>query len=389
MIKIYRKYLAKWLPQTLLSALILWAGIRLLHVDIGGSWQEYVLNIFLGKQNVDATKIPSLVVGLGLITMSLGTLLQSRTAWATALFLLFMAALSVTLTHSHSRFYLYYCILLIIALLVFYRFFDKSSLLASVIFTFTSVMMLVIYATFGNMYLGDEFDPPITDLVTALYYSMVTMSTVGYGDISPQTPQAKMFTVSVIVMGLTVFATSITSLVTPLMNTNLKKAIEKKGRKMKRKEHFVVIGNTSLALNTCNELQARGNHVTRILTRAMKTDDQEDDFDVVYGMTNRLDVLSEAGVEKAKAVLCMLRDDSENTFSVLAARELVGHSVKIIVAVNDPENTRRVKLAHPDILISPQTFGATLAAMLLSDEEVTAEFVMENLFKKCDNSRKQ
>ena len=81
--------------------------------------------------------------------------------------------------------------------------------------------MLLIYATFGTFYLGSEFHPRVTDLVTALYYAMVTMSTVGYGDITPQTTEAKLFAVSIIVLGVAVFATSLTAVIAPLVTRSL------------------------------------------------------------------------------------------------------------------------------------------------------------------------
>ena len=43
------------------------------------------------------------------------------------------------------------------------------------------------------LYLGDEFTPPVHDLATAVYFSIVSMSTVGYGDIVPHAPTARLF----------------------------------------------------------------------------------------------------------------------------------------------------------------------------------------------------
>lgn len=365
-----------------LSVLVLIAGMRLLQVDIGDSWQNYLLKIIAGEQSVDTAKIPSLVIGTGLIAMTLGLVLQSRVAWAMSIFLLFMTSISVLFTHSHSNWYLFSCILLALILLFSYRLFDKSSLVASSIFASTSIFMVLAYATFGNYYLGSQFNPPITDLVTSLYYSMVTMSTVGYGDFSPKTAEAKLFTVSVIIAGLTVFVTSITSLVTPLLNSGLSKAIEEKGNKMKRKNHFVVIGNSSLAYNTCLQLARRGVHLTRILPPKFEYENiRTGNFDLIYGQSDRKDVLLEAGVDKASAVLSMLRDDADNAFSILAVKE-INPTVKTIVAVNDSENTSKVSLAHPDIIISPQVFGGELTAKLLCEEEIDANFVMDSLFVK-------
>ena len=95
--------------------------------------------------------------------------------------------------------------------------------------------MLIMYATFGAYYLGAQFKPRIADLVTAFYYAMVTMSTVGYGDIVPSTPQARLFALSVIVLGVAVFATLLTVVVGPLVARSLQGIVNHKGRRMRRK----------------------------------------------------------------------------------------------------------------------------------------------------------
>jgi voltage-gated potassium channel len=267
-----------------------------------------------------------------------------------------------------------------LALLGFaWRQFDRSSVAASTLFALTSVVMLLIYATFGTFYLGSDFKPPITDLVTALYYAMVTMSTVGYGDIIPQTAEAKLFAVSIIVLGVAVFATSLTAVIAPLVTRSFQRIVDRKGPRMRRENHFIVIGDSSLALNTWRELASRGQPVTRLLRREPETG-LPGDVDVVIGESSDADVLRKAGADKAQAVLAMLDDDSENAFVVLAVREL-GGSARTVAAVNDAHHLARVKLVQPDVVIAPQILGGELAAMLLSGEPVTADFIMQRVFQ--------
>src|SRR5699024_6523849 len=135
-----------------------------------------------------------------------------------------------------------YFILMLAVLLVAWRQFGHSSIAASTLFALTSVVMLLLYATFGTYYLGSQFKPHITDLVTALYYAMVTMTTEGYGDITPQTSEAKFFAVSVIVLGVAVFATSLTAVTARMVSRSLQRIVHHTGTGMKREKHFVVIG---------------------------------------------------------------------------------------------------------------------------------------------------
>src|SRR6185437_1317904 len=181
-------------------ALLLGLGaLALLRLDLGADWQHYLARLAGGRFDLKPSVLPPLLIGIGL-------LLRSRLAWAMALLLAATALANLLLGTHHAHVLLAYFVLLLAALLAAWRQFDRSSVAASTLFALTSVAMLLMYATFGSYYLGADFRPAITDLTTALYYAMVTMSTVGYGDIVPVTPQAKLFAVTVIVLGVAVFA---------------------------------------------------------------------------------------------------------------------------------------------------------------------------------------
>ncbi len=353
----------------------------MLRIDLGENWHLYADALLRGTAHLQPRLLPSLLIGGGMVTMALGLLLRSRLAWTMALLLVVTASVSLMFTQRPDGRVLFgYFVFMLLALLAAWRQFDRSSVAASTLFALTSVAMLLMYATFGSYYLGADFKPKITDLVTALYYSMVTMSTVGYGDITPQTPDAKLFTVSVIVLGVAVFATSLTAVIAPMVSRSLQRIVNRRGTGMKRENHFVVIGNTSLAINTWRELARRGRPVTRLLREAPE-DGELKDVDFVVGDPSSLEVLREAGAHQAEAVLAMLVDDSENAFVVLAVKELTGKA-RTVAAVNDARHLSRVKLVQPDVVIAPQVLGGELLAMLLSGEPVTPDFVMQRVFQE-------
>jgi voltage-gated potassium channel len=368
-----------WFPHVPLALLLVLGGLWLLHARFSTTWREYFDALLAGHFSLNPVLLPSLLIGGGMVTMGLALLWRSRLAWVMAVLLSAVGLVNTALTgHTHVHVLLAYFSFTALALLVAWRRFDRSSLAASTLFALTSVLMLLLYAMFGSYYLGHEFRPPIHDLITALYYAMVTMSTVGYGDIVPLTAEARLFTLSVIVLGVAVFATSLTAVIAPLVGQSLQRIINRKGATMKRENHFVVIGNTPLAVNTWRELARRGRPVTRLLREAPE-EGQLKDVDVVVGDPSMTEVLREAGADKAEAVLAMLADDSENAFCVLAVREL-GSGVRTVAAVNDARHLSRVKLVQPDVVIAPQVLGGELTAMLLSGEQVTPEFVMQRVF---------
>lgn len=370
-----------WFPHVPLAVLLALGGFWLLDATFGHVWHSYISAWLTGDFHLQLTLLPPLLIGGGMLTMALGLLSRSRLAWVMAVLLAAVAGINTLLTgRSHVEVLAAYFALLVVLLLLAWRWFDRSSVAASTLFAITAIAMLLVYATFGSYYLGAEYKPPIRDLVTALYFSVVTMCTVGYGDIVPVTPEAKLFSVSIIILGVAIFATSLTAVIAPMVGQSLKRIVNRRGKSMGRENHFVVIGNTPLAVNTWRELAKRGRTVTRILREAPE-EGEHPDVDIVVGDPSMTETLREAGAHKAEAVLAMLADDSENAFTVLAVKELAG-TAKTVAAVNDARHLSRVKLVQPDVVIAPQVLGGELAAMLLSGEQVTPDFVMQRVFQQ-------
>ena len=370
-----------WFPQVPLAVLLALGGFWLLQSELGRRWRGILEQLLSGGHGLHPALLPPLLIGLGMLIMAVGLLFRSRLAWLMALLLATTAAISMYFgQHGATHLLLGYFVLMLALLAFAWRQFDRSSVAASSLFALASVVMLLVYATFGTFYLGADFKPHITDLVTALYFAMVTMSTVGYGDITPQTPEAKLFTISVVVLGVAVFATSLTAVIAPLISRSLQRIVNRKDKRMPREKHFVVIGNTPLALNTLRELLRRNQPVTLLMRQRPETGVPEN-VDVLIGEPSDADVLRKAGADKAQAVLAMLPDDSENAFVVLAVRELAG-TARTVAAVNDAHHLARVRLVQPDVVIAPQILGGELAAMLLTGEQVTADFVMQRVFQQ-------
>ena len=127
----------------------------------------------------------------GLQVIALGLILKARIAWAFSLVLLIGVGTFAILGDSGHAGLGIYTLVLILALMAYWRRFDRASVTAGSLFALVSVLSLLIYAVFGTLYLGDEFNPPVHDAGTALYFSIVSMSTVGYGDITPHSGAAR------------------------------------------------------------------------------------------------------------------------------------------------------------------------------------------------------
>ncbi|HEY7790445.1 MAG TPA: voltage-gated potassium channel protein [Vicinamibacterales bacterium] len=366
-----------WFPHVPLAAALAGAGLLLLSVSIGFGWRTLAARFPFDFFDFPPAEMPYVLIGFAMLAMSIGLILRSRFAWIVAIGLTVatLLLLSEFSRHLHLR-VIYNDAILIAALWLARRTFDRSSLAAGTLFALTSGLVLLTYAVFGSFYLGRQFGPPITTLTDALYYAVVTMSTVGYGDVTPKTPEARLFGVSLIFFGVAVFATSITAILAPMVSGSLQRIISQSRRTMKRSNHYIIVGATPLAFNTYREFKRRHQTVTIILPQPMTTGDDLDPDDVIVGDANSLEVLRQADADQAVAVLAMRADDSENAFIVLAVKELKG-SAKTVAAINDSKHVERMKLVQPDIVIAPQVLGGELLAMALSGEPIDGEFVMD------------
>lgn len=361
-----------WFPHIPLALALAWAGFLLLWIVLAS--QRAVLLSDFPKHIADLqpSSMPLVLIGVAMLIMSVGLVFRSRFAWIIAIVLTACFVLSAALhLYTHHAGFIYYDAFLLLALLLSYRWFGQSSIAAGTLFAVASALLLLIYAVFGSLYLGEQFSPQIKDPVTAFYYSIVTMSTVGYGDIVPKEPEARLFTASVIILGLAVFATSLTAIAAPLIT----RLTTPKEKRVKHSGHFIVIGNTPLAYNTYRELKKRGNEVVFIALKEPESGNV-DPADLIIGDANALETLRKADADQAQAVLAMRPDDSDNAFIVLAVRELKGRA-KTIVAISDSKHMERIKLVQPDMVIAPEVLGGELLVMMLSGEHITGELVMQ------------
>ncbi len=326
----------------------------------------------------DLAVLPPVLLGGGLLLMAPGLAQRARLAWVISVLLAGLGAgLEAWAGHRGSAAFAL-LLALLLALLVYLRRYDRSSVAAGSAFGLLGIGGLTIYGVLGSLWMGDGYAPPIHDLGTAFYYTIETMSTVGYGDIVPHSMQARLFTVSLIVAGITVFATTLSVVIGPLIGGSIKRALEQRMHKEQRRNHFVILGVSSLAYTMWRDLHERGVPVTVVVAP-----DRQSPFpaeaDVVVGDATRNEVLEEAGVPHAQAVLTLRDDDAENAFAVLAVKELAP-GVKTIAGVNDARHLAKIRRVQPDMLFAPQVLGSDLLVRTLFDEPIDNDTVSRLLF---------
>ncbi|HTT04690.1 MAG TPA: ion channel [Steroidobacteraceae bacterium] len=363
----------------LMQLLLTSGSLQRLIVGSGGG-KSLVLNVAGGLEVPAIRGVPQEAIGALLLVVGAGLLWRSRLAWVLA-FLLTLATVSLELSplSTASKALVFFNVALLVLLVLSRRSFTRASLATSTLFALTGILFTLGYGILGSYVLGADFRPRITDAVDAVYFAVVTMATVGYGDIAPRTASARLFTVSLILLGLVVFATSLTAIVGPLIDSRMKKLLQPTRRPMKRSSHIIVVGEGALARNVLKALAARGLHATAVWP-ARPAEGTQHPEDLVIGDGSDSEVLRSADIEQARAVLALSPDDSYNAFTVLAAKEL-NPSARTVVAVSNVGNTSRVMRVHPDVVLDLPLIGGELLAMALSGEEITADALINQLLR--------
>ncbi|MFR8677488.1 MAG: NAD-binding protein, partial [Escherichia coli] len=152
---------------------------------------------------------------------------------------------------------------------------------------------------------------------------------------------------------------------------------------MHRKDHFIVCGHSILAINTILQLNQRGQNVT-VISNLPEDDIKQleqrlgDNADVIPGDSNDSSVLKKAGIDRCRAILALSDNDADNAFVVLSAKDM-SSDVKTVLAVSDSKNLNKIKMVHPDIILSPQLFGSEILARVLNGEEINNDMLVSML----------
>ncbi|WP_420909932.1 voltage-gated potassium channel protein [Achromobacter denitrificans] len=383
-----RKVLALFPPNWCLAILVALDGYAFMHPVLREvRAREYSFWLAIDNWHevmrvVGLLEIPRLVLGMGLQVIALGLILKARIAWAFSLVLLIGIG-TFAILDDHGRAGLgIYTLVLVIALIAYWRRFDRASVTAGSLFAVVSMLSLLIYAVFGALYLGNEFNPPILDAGTAFYFSIVSMSTVGYGDITPHSGTARLFTASIIILGITIFATSISAIAGPVIGGNLKRLVKGRFSTAMRKNHIIIAGATPLALSVYDGLRRRGDEITVIVPPGGASE-YPAAADLIEGDASSVDVLHNAGVARARYVLALRDDDAENAFIVLAAKEATGDAgAKTVALVNTSKHLEKIRRVQPDLVFSVQLLGAELLARAISGEPMDSQTITDLFFTK-------
>ncbi|GGK70124.1 potassium channel protein [Haloarcula sebkhae] len=218
----------------------------------------------------------------------------------------------------------------------------------------------LMYGTAGSYALRDEFTN-LSTATDAFYYTLVTASTVGYGDVTPQSQQAKLFGMSVVVLGTASFAIALGSLLGPAIEKRLSEALGNMtdAQLDLLENHVLVLGHGDLTEPIIEELTGAIDFVVITPDTETATRLQQQDIAVLTADPSDEEPMQRAGIEEAAAVVAATNDDAQDALAVLTAQTL-NPEVNIVAGATDRENIEKLRRAGADTVISPAVLGGHL-----------------------------
>ena len=310
-----------------------------------------------------------IILGAMLVLSGIGLLWRLVSAWTLSVSLL-VVTVAVNIAQKNWGPSLVLPALLLGFMFWAKRYFTRRTILASLLFSVSGILAVLAYGTIGTYLLRTGFKPPVENWSTAFYYTIVTLSTVGYGDIVPVSPEARWFAISLLVIGLGVFASAIASALGPKISGELNRLFNPKQKVMELKNHIILVGEGIIARNTMEELKQRGVAFVQIVS---SKDGMGSPDNLLEGDATDDAILRKACIERARMVIAAREDDGENAFISLGAKD-INPDVRVLAVASSPQSMRRLKLARADLVFSPAAVGSRLLADLVEGGQISVQF---------------
>lgn len=221
-----------------------------------------------------------------------------------------------------------------------------------ILFIFLLLFGVLLFGTLGYMILeGMNF-------IDALYMTVITIATVGFKEVKELDEAGKVFTIILIFLGFGVFTYALTTGAQILIEGEIKEmfTLSKVKSILKQiKDHYIVCGYGRMGENIVKELKAHGKEIVVI----EKSENFEKEKNVIYliGDATKDEILLEAGIKSARALITVLPSDADNLYVVVSAKAL-NPKIFIVARASDNEAKKKMKMAGADKVICPYHIGA-------------------------------
>jgi voltage-gated potassium channel len=209
--------------------------------------------------------------------------------------------------------------------------------------------------------------------IEAIYMTVITVTTVGFNEVRTLTEGGRIFTIFLILTSFGNFAYAISVFTQSILSGEI--ALIYTNRIMKRKldslqDHVIVCGYGRVGRQAVSKLMFYKQKIVVIDEQEIEDEDlRPDDVIFIQGDSTKDDLLLEAGVRKAKAVITALPSDADNLYVVLSVREM-RNDILIISRVSNERSNSKLKAAGANNTIMPDHVGGAHIASLVVTPDV-------------------
>jgi voltage-gated potassium channel len=224
------------------------------------------------------------------------------------------------------------------------------------------VTVVIIYADRGGY--RDINNDGLT-LLDCFYYAVVSLSTTGYGDITPVTPDARLMNILLITPARVLFLIILIGTTLEVLTDQYRNTLRVNRWRRKLKDHTIICGYGTKGTAAVSALLETGYDKSRIVIvenrEAALRQAAANGLVAIEGNATRRAVLMEADVKNAKSVIIATDSDEASVLITLTVRQLTAGQVRIIAAVREQENAALLKQsgAH-HVIVSSSTAGRLL-----------------------------
>jgi len=204
--------------------------------------------------------------------------------------------------------------------------------------------------------------------VDALYMTVITITTVGFGEVQPLDDESKIFTVFLILASVIIVGYAIKVITEYILSKNDVEEIKQKKMQKKidsLKGHIIICGYGRNGKQAAKKLMVYKRPFVVIEKNKELIDKfQSEMVPFVLGNANEDEILYQAGIARAGCLISALPNDADNLFVVLSARQ-INKGMNIISRASQETSYNKLKLAGANNVILPDNIGGDHMASLV------------------------
>ena len=243
------------------------------------------------------------------------------------------------------------------------------------VFAFACFFVTVLLVYLDRDGYRDLDDVGGVSLLDAAYYATVTLSTTGYGDITPLTDGARLVNILVITPLRILFLIVLIGTTLEALTARTREEFRIRRWRSRVRQHVIVCGYGTKGRSAIRSLQSSGTPLEQIVVvdpepRAI---DEANSVGLhgIVGDASRTDVLRRAHVERARAVIVAANRDDASVLITLTVRQL-NASVPITTSVREEENAQLLRQSGADTVITTSATAGRLLGLSTDAPRVVA-----------------